>query len=202
VRKARSGTTSHARKIGFVSCVSARAYVAHRAKGNSSLNIAKVRATRPIALAAVNLLPRAEGAIPIPVVSGREPEVVKNCHDPVTTGTKWHPFVPYFPEFEPGRFITDKGEGTIAGALIHGSPKMLRHPRTCQRNARHGRAFLTKLIVGQSLLALCALHHIEPASLPVRGSGVPKSRKRAEVTRGCYSQWAIDTRDALNSPAA
>lgn len=183
--------------------MSARAYVADRANGNSSLNIAKVsRATRPIALAAANLFPRAEGAIPIPVISGREPEVVKNCHDPVTTGIKWHPFVPYFPKFEPGRFIADKGEGTIAGALIHGSPKMLHHPRTCQRNARHGRAFLTKLIVGQSLLALCALHHIEPASLPVRGSGVPKSRKRAEVTRGWHSLWAIDTRDALNSPAA
>ena len=103
-------------------------------------------------LAGANLLGRAEGAIPVPVVSGREPEVVKNSHDPVTTRTEWHPLVPYLPKFEPGRFISDKGKGTIAGALRHGSPKML-HLRTCQRNARHGRAFLTKLIVGRSLLA-------------------------------------------------
>ena len=110
-------------------------------------------ATTPAALVGAHLLRRAEGAIPVPLFSGREPEVVKNSHDPVATRTEWHPFVPYLPKFEPGRFITDKGEGTIAGALIHmGPPRCFNSEPANAMHATAGRFLRSSLWADRRLL--------------------------------------------------
>ena len=82
---------------------------------------------------------RAERAIPIPVISGGEPEIVEYRHDPVPAGAKRHPLVPDLPELEAGNFITNEGKRTIAGPLTHeiipqaGIPPVL---GTCHRTPR------------------------------------------------------------------
>ena len=104
--------------------VSPRGCLAERAKADSLANLAEVgEDALPIALTSANMLSRAVGAVPMPVVSGREPEIVKDGHDPVATGTKRHPLVPDFPKFDSGPLIADQSEGAIAGALAHGPPR-------------------------------------------------------------------------------
>ena len=70
-----------------------------RAKSNSRILLYQSNA--PKRHRSRNFLARPEGAIPIPVVSSHEPEVMEESDDFVSTGTERQSLVPNFPKFDP-----------------------------------------------------------------------------------------------------